>query len=288
MKLLETVRTPETELNFELYFVTEVLKLRSLHYGYWDDPPIIDSVDLGAMKRAQARFTEKLLELVPPDVKTVLDVGAGIGDNACALSRAGHRVTAISPDRNHERYFEAFDDPNVAFQRTTFEDFVSADRFDLVLFSESHNYFDLRWGLERARDLLRPGGSLLVSGMFRRADKSPFPPDFDLSSHAYVQSAVEHGFLPVHIADITANVLPTIEMIDRAVTEILEPTLRFAELYATARAPWKTRVLRLLLPREHTEGRRIVKKIRRKTNPTHFRERFRYATMLFQTSELGT
>lgn len=282
MTASDRARTPIAELNFELFFVTEVLKLRSLHYGYWDDAAPIDRIDLEEMKRAQARFTARLIELVPPDVKTVLDVGAGIGDNARALSQRGCRVTAITPDRNHAPYFAAIDDPNVSYQRTTFEAFESAERFDLVLFCESHSYFDLHYGLRRAHELLRPGGHLLVSGMFRQADKEPFPADFDVADLAYLRTAAEHGFTPLEITDITPNVSPTIEMIDRAVCEILEPTLRFAEAYATARSPWKTKLFRLLLPRENADLRRALKKLRRKTDPATFRERFRYATILFE------
>ncbi|MBK7951979.1 MAG: methyltransferase domain-containing protein [Deltaproteobacteria bacterium] len=284
MTPIERFRAPQTELNFELYFVTEVLGLRSLHYGYWDEPKTIDRVDLEEMGRGQARFTERLLELVPPDVKSVLDVGAGIGDNARALSRAGHRVTALSPDRNHERYFAACDDPNVSFRRTTFETFETAERFDLVLFSESHNYFDRRFGLRKAHDLLRPSGRLLVSGMFRSEDGTAYASDFDVSEHPYVRMAAEAGFETVQISDITPNVLPTVEMIDRAVTEILEPTLRFAEAYAAARAPWKTRLFRVFLARDHDAIRRALKKLRRKTDPDRFRARIRYATILFQKS----
>lgn len=273
---------PQTDLNFELYFVTEVLRLRSLHYGFWDEPRSIERIDLEELSRAQARFTEKLVEFIPPDVKTVLDVGAGIGDNARALAQSGLRVTALSPDRNHERYFGALDDPNVSFRRGTFESFDSSDRFDLVLFSESHNYFDRHVGLQKARDLLRPRGRLLVSGMFRCVDGSAYATDFDVSDHAYVRLAAEYGFAPVQISDITPNVLPTIEMIDRAVTEILEPTLRFAEAYATTRSPWKTKLFRLFLSREQDEIRRVLKKLRRKTDPERFRARIRYATILFQ------
>lgn len=284
MKLFERARAQPTELNFELYFVTEVLGLRSLHYGYWDEPRSIARIDLEELGRSQARFTEKLVEFVPPDVKTVLDVGAGIGDNARALSRSGLRVTALSPDRNHERYFAALDDPNVSFQRTTFEAFASSERFDLVLFSESHNYFDRRVGLQKAHDLLRPGGWLLVSGMLRSEDGAAYPADFEIADHAYARLAAECGFAPVQISDITPNVLPTIEMIDLAVSEILEPTLRFAEAYATTRSPWKTKLFRLFLSREHDEVRRVLKKLRRKTDPERFRTRIRYATLLFQKS----
>ena len=279
----ELGRTPSAELNFELYFVTEVLHLRSLHYGYWDEPRADGGIDLDAMRAAQTRFTDRLVEQVPPDVKTVLDVGAGIGDNARALARTGRRVTALSPDRNHARYFAELEDPNVAFERTTFEAYSTDERFDLVLFSESHNYFDRRFGLMRARELLCPGGHLLVSGMFRNEDGRPFPPDFEIGDLPYLRLAGELGFTPVRIGDISENVLPTIEMIDRAVTGILEPTIRFAEAWAAARAPWKTRLFRFLLAREDDEIQRVLKKLRRKTDPVHFREQFRYATVLFQS-----
>ena len=151
MRAFEGTGATKTDLNFELYFVTEVLHLRSLHYGYWDGGRARTGVDLEEMAEAQARFTERLVDFVPPDVKTVLDVGAGIGDNAHALARLGHRVKAISPDGNHQSYFDEIGDPNVSFERSTFEAFESEDRFDLVLFSESHRYFDRRFGLERAR-----------------------------------------------------------------------------------------------------------------------------------------
>lgn len=275
-------RVPHSELNFELYFVTEVLGLRSLHYGYWDAPRSTERIDLEEMKRAQTRFTDRLLGFVPPDVKSVLDVGAGIGDTASALSRSGHRVTAISPDRNHTRYFAERGDPNVAYERSTFEAFESTDRFDLVLFSESHRYFDRRFGLQRARELLRPGGHLLVTGMFSQEGEAPFPDDFQASELPYLGMASDFGFVPVKVSDITPNVLPTIEMIDRAVCEILEPTLRFAEAYATTRFPWKTKLARILLAREHDEIGRALRKLRRKTDPRRFRERFRYLTILFE------
>lgn len=282
MTPFEWGRTSPTELNFELYFVTEVLHLRSLHYGYWDEPRTSDGVDLDEMRAAQARFTERLLEAVPPDVKTVLDVGAGIGDNARAFARTGRRVQAISPDRNHARYFAELDDPSVRFERSTFEAFSTEERFDLVLFSESHNYFDRRLGLSKAHTLLRPGGHLLVSGMFRSEDGRRPPADRLLADHPYLRAAGESGFSIAMLSDITANVLPTIEMIDRAVTEILEPTLRFAEAYATARAPWKTRLFRLLLSREQDEIQRVLKKLRRKTDPARFQDRIRYATVLLR------
>ena len=274
--------SPTTELNFELYFVTEVLRLRSLHYGYWDEERSSDRLDLDEIQRAQSRFTERLLSFVPPETKTILDVGAGIGDNACALSRSGHRVTAISPDRNHQQYFDGLNDSNIAFQRSTFEAFESAEEFDLILFSESHRYFDRRIGLERAHRLVRRGGHLLVSGMFRHADEKPFPMDFEVSDLPYIRMAEEQGFVPLEISDITSNVLPTVEIVHRAITDILEPTLRFAEAFVMARSPWKAKLFRFLFTREDKEFERALKKLRRKTDPDRFRERFRYATILFE------
>ena len=85
------------EQDFELYFVAEVLKLSSLHYGYWEVGEASGRIDLDEVRRAQSLFTDKLLSFIPGSVNTILDVGAGMGDNARALAAAGYRVTAISP-----------------------------------------------------------------------------------------------------------------------------------------------------------------------------------------------
>jgi MPBQ/MSBQ methyltransferase len=270
------------ELNFELYFVTEVLKLHSLHYGYWDDGRSDDRIDLEDVRQAQARFTDRLVSFVPPETKTVLDVGAGVGDNARALSLSGRRVTAISPDRNHEKYFDAFGDPNIAFQRSKFEDFESAEGFDLLLFSESHRYFDRRVGLEKAQRMVSSGGHLLLSGMFRNPEKKAYPADFDVADVPYIQTAAEYGFVPVKISDITPNIFPTVELADRAITEILEPAMRFAEAYAMARSPWKAKLFRWFLSKEDKVIDRALRKLRRKTDPVRFQEQFRYVTILFK------
>jgi len=83
------------ELNLELFFCTEVLKLKSLQYGYWEQE---EKLDLESIRRAQQHYTETLLEMIPEDVHNILDIGCGIGDNARALAAKGYHVTAISPD----------------------------------------------------------------------------------------------------------------------------------------------------------------------------------------------
>ncbi len=270
------------ELNPELYFVTEVLKLSSLHYGYWEEGTATGEIDLDEMRRAQALFTDKLLSFVPENVQTILDVGAGIGDNARALAAMGYRVTAISPDQNHVHYFEEMRDPKITFQRSKFENFRSDEQFDLLFFSESIHYFDRDVGLQQCRRLLRRGGHLLVSGMFRHHDRKAFPRNFDLGDLEFVAVAKSYGFVPDQIVDITPNVLPTMVTMKRAMEEYLQPVLNFADSYLETVAPWKTRVLGLLLSRQRKVAERKLMRYRRKSDPDFYRERIRYVTMLLK------
>ena len=63
--------------------IDHVLKLYSktiessfLHYGFWDDPSLVDleSMTLQEVKKAQARYIENLSSFIPEDVKRILDV----------------------------------------------------------------------------------------------------------------------------------------------------------------------------------------------------------------------
>jgi ubiquinone/menaquinone biosynthesis C-methylase UbiE len=74
-------------------------------------------------------------------VKTILDVGCGIGDIALTLAKKGYIVTAISPDKNHKKYFDRYKDKNISFYDIKFEDIRFDKTFDLILMSESQGNF---------------------------------------------------------------------------------------------------------------------------------------------------
>ena len=155
----------ESNLDLELLFCVNVLKLNSLHYGYSDAP---ERLTLDSARAAQKRYTQTLLDAFPGDVKRVLDVGCGIGDNARAMVERGYAVTAVSPDANHEAYFAAHPCAGLRFVRSKFEALSLSGQFDLVLMSESQNYFDADAGFAQVRRYLRPGGYLFISGMLLR------------------------------------------------------------------------------------------------------------------------
>ncbi|HEX2981007.1 MAG TPA: class I SAM-dependent methyltransferase, partial [Anaerolineaceae bacterium] len=192
-------------LNLELYFCTEVLKLNSLHYGLWE--PGAAATDLADVRAAQARYTQTLVDAIPEGVRRVLDVGCGVGDVAAELTRRGYQVTAISPDRNHARFFEGLPGDRVDFQNVRFEDFTSDQTFDLILMSESQGYFDADTGLSQCRKYLRPGGYLFISGIFKTGYSAGF--QGNLVEKAYVRRARTFGFELTRREDITARVLPS-------------------------------------------------------------------------------
>jgi MPBQ/MSBQ methyltransferase len=118
------------DLDLELQSCSDIVKLKSLHYGYWapNDPLTVEN-----FLSAQIRYTETLLTLIPDGVRAILDVGCGIGDVSLSLVKKGFIVTAISPDKNHKRYFDDYDHKDLKFIETKFESFRTDEKFDFIL-----------------------------------------------------------------------------------------------------------------------------------------------------------
>jgi SAM-dependent methyltransferase len=260
------------DLDLELFFATEILGLRSLHYGYWDNIDAEVGLNLKEISAAQSRLTQQILSCIPEGVKTVLDVGAGIGDNARALSKKGFLVTSISPDRNHHRYFEAMRDPNTTFRQCYFEDFESEKRYDLILFSESLNYVDYRTGLKQCKRYINPGGYILIAGMFRYIHHREFPPGFRLGDLEYIRLAREYGFERAGLVDITRNCLPTMKLVHRALERYARPLIDLIERRAPA---W-------LLPKQREKLSQIFSYYQLRTDPGYFLKHVRYAILLLK------
>jgi MPBQ/MSBQ methyltransferase len=267
-------------LDLELFFATEILKLKSLHYGYWDEPP--ERIDLDSVRLAQARFTERLLAHIPTGVQKILDVGSGIGDNARALAAKGYTVTALSPDKNHGKYYGAPGEGGITFHNVKFEDFQSEERFDLIFISEALNYFDRDIGLQQCRRFLAPSGHMLIAAMFSFADEREFRDNFQLQDLPYVRQAAGYSFSLLKVIDITKNVLPTMTLSSQAIRDYVRPSLDMAERYLKVSGPWKLWLIKLFFAKQLRELTKILDYYEHRTAPEFFLRRMRYVTLLLR------
>ena len=268
-------------LDLELYFATEVLKLRSLHYGYWEPN---EELSLKNVPVAQARYTETLLEHIPEGVKKVLDVGSGIGDNARALEKKGYEVVALSPDRNHAKYYKNSENPRLRFVTSQFETFSETGSYDMILMSESHNYFPLQKGFEQCKKLLRSGGYLYISGMFRKdgsREAQQVFPGLHIEKD-YIEYATRAGFRLQERVDITQEVLPTLTLAFQIYSQWIPPMLSMATHYFRATAKWKTKILSFLFRKQLVQLGKIQNMYLQRLNPETFQARAEYVRLVFK------
>jgi 2-polyprenyl-3-methyl-5-hydroxy-6-metoxy-1,4-benzoquinol methylase len=108
-------------------------------------------------------LTDFVLAELPPLPARVLEVGSGAGDLARTMDGAGYEVLAIDP---------AAPDGAI-FRRIKLDELDAEERFDAVVAAFSlHHVTDLSVGLDRVRDVLRPGGLVLVEEIgFERLDE---------------------------------------------------------------------------------------------------------------------
>lgn len=253
----------------DLALAVKVLKLESLHYGLWDDGEPLTYENL---KRAQQRYTEHLIDFIPPGVRSILDVGCGIGDNAVALARRGYQVTCVSPDPLSQEYLARYEGDGISFHLGKFERFHSEPVFDMVLMSESSNYFGFDEGFSRCRALLRPSSYLLVLGILRRTTKDE-----------YLAAARRHGFELRQQEDITERTVPTLALGRRLYDEYAVPALDVLGEYYRRTFGLKHRVVRMFFGKELSMLSRVINEVvPERLDPASFRRDFEYQILLFQ------
>ena len=271
-------------LDLELFFCTEILKLNSLHYGYWEESEKLKEEDakltLDCLRGAQQKYTDVLIEAIPKEVKSILDVGCGIGDVSRALSKLEYDVTAISPDSNHADYFEAHLS-KLTFLQTKFEDLDTDDKFDLILMSESQNYFPTEIGFRQCTALLLPKGYLLVSGMFRKDSDSEFT-EIPNTIEDYSKTAEKHGLLLIENIDITQNILPTIDFIYGSMERYVEPSVKMLNQFISSIAPVKSWFIKVFFRKQMKKTLQLYNYYRKRTDPLFFQKNIVYARLLFQ------
>ena len=240
-------------VNWALRFYADVLKLRHLHYGLWDAGA---ALTLENLHQAQEQYSRHLIALFPRDVQRVLDVGCGTGAISLRLLEAGYSVEGVSPDPHQGEVYRGTTQGRAPFHLSTFEDLSGTRReFDLILMAESCQYIKVAPGLAQAARLLRSGGHLLISDYFVKREKEAGCLQCR-SGHelaAYFRASEDAGFTLRRQNDITARVLPTLDLAGLFYRSYVEPARMLGAAFLRERHPWVSRVLWGLL------GKRIRK-----------------------------
>ena len=140
-----------------------------LHWGLFDGV----AKEPGQLAAAQQRYAERLLELVPAEVRSVIDVGCGLGGIARLLADSGRQVLAIGPREDHCRLLAARRYPGIEVHQGTLQALPAQPPADLLLFAESFNFFveqapggearSVAGFVELCRPRLREGGFVLIA-----------------------------------------------------------------------------------------------------------------------------
>ena len=231
----------EFGLALGLIFGRFFLDMQDLHYGYW--PPELPRVPQN-LSVAQAAYTDLLMSHVPPGAHSVLDVGCGAGNTARKLLERGYQVDGVSPNSFLTAVARQVLGDRATVFETKFQDLVTDRRYDVVLFSESLLFIPLEQALAKALELLRPGGHILITDIFRvpAEGKSPIGGGHELPR--FRETVGRYPLRQVTDFDMTAGIAPTFDIVNRATLDAIEPAYRLILDRITLKYPLVMRLLR--------------------------------------------
>jgi len=209
-----------------------------MHFGYWEDGLDVKYLNL---KQAQERYVQEIFRLLPEDVESILDVGCGSGEMASQLIKKGYRVDCVCPPTVLSRFAsEKLQDRAEVFE-CKFEDLDTDRRYDLVYFSESFQFINMRHAFEQCRRYSRR--YVLIADVFKKdmPERGPIG-----GGHRYSEFrdlVNEFGFKEVANVDVTEFIAPSFDLETRTMEEFLKPMVLVIRRMLDAMNPLLRRLL---------------------------------------------
>jgi MPBQ/MSBQ methyltransferase len=275
--------------SLELEIITNGFGIRSLHYGLWKEG---QSLTIDELSKAQENYTDKLIGMFPKEAETVLDIGAGIGDNAIYMAEKGLKVTSVSPSPSQEEYFAENIHPkhkNISFIRSKYQDLEIKDTFDVVLMSESANYFPMDQGLDQTVRYLNSDGHLIMGSMFRKDHRAAFEEQHVYRS--YLENAKRRGLELIEDLDVTNRVVQTLELahsIYKYIPPITEVLINFYQRSFKRNSWMLSKLISVFFRKEIRMAKELSLDVGyRRTDPSQFLEYITYRFLVFKKSQVS-
>ena len=217
------------------------LNTEHLHFGYWPDNL---SVNLENLKKAQNCHSDQILNSVPDGVKTVLDVGSGSGGLAEKLVNNGYTVDCVSPSDYLSDAIEENLKNSVSVYRSTFENLELEKKYDLVIFSESFQYVNIKKSLKKIPLAVHDKGHLLICDFFRQPGTGRKPLGGGHDWKVFQDSLASCSFTEIVNKDITKETARTYDLISQIINEVADPVRSLSEKYLDSHYPKGMRLLR--------------------------------------------
>jgi MPBQ/MSBQ methyltransferase len=269
-------------VDYGLKFFNKVLGLNELHWGYFTEKQIQeDNLTLSMLRKAQKEYTLHLLSYIPDGVQTILDVGCGLGEMAKLLLDRGYKVSLLSSDRYQEKVIkEKY--PFLKFICSRFEDFVTSERYDMLLMAESVQYLLLEESIRNVNKLLNQNGYLLIADYFRKNNTKYYRTCKVLSE--FKKALENNSFYLCEAEDITDYVVPTIDFAMCCYNKYVLPSIEVLKNYTD------TKISKLAMVVIRSIFRRQVNRLRyyievhtpHKLDSSVFKEKMNYVIQLWQ------
>ena len=217
------------------------LNTEHLHFGYWPDGL---NVNLDNLKEAQDYHSNQILESIPEGVKTILDVGSGSGGLAEKLVSKNYTVECVSPSEYLSDAIESKLKSSVIVHRNTFEKLKTEKKYDLVLFSESFQYVNIKKSLKKIPHAVHDKGHLLICDFFRQPGTGTKPLGGGHDWKVFQESLESCSFTELVNKDITKETARTYDLISQIINEVADPVRSLSAKYLDSQYPKGMKLLR--------------------------------------------